>query len=157
MLDSLTITLVKESFATIVQQKCHTRLARVFYDRLFDVEPNLEPLFTRGMREQRRKFYSMLKYIIDKLDQPEILEAQIHALGIRHRHYRIKREDYATFFGAWIYTLSAALGNDFTPQVRHAWCQWCEYIGALMNEDIRNQKDEQIAKIQASLLEKDLS
>lgn len=142
MLDPVVTTIIKESFARIIQLKYHTRLARVFYDRLFDADPALEPLFVHGMKEQRRKFYSTLKYIISTLDQPEILEPKIQALGLRHHHYRIRREDYATFFGAWIYTLSAALGNDFTPQVRHAWCQWCEYMGALMDEDIRSSLNE---------------
>ena len=154
MLDDAIIPVITKSFETLFIHQRHTRLARVFYDRLFEVDPTLQKQFTRSMKEQRHKFYMMLKHIVQQLDHPELLELEVRELGLRHRMYGVKREDYATFFGAFIYALSAALGNDFTAEVRHAWCEWCEYIGGLMCEEIQHEKDGRIAHIQQSLITK---
>lgn len=154
MLKENVVQVVRESFAKLAPN--NNRFTRVFYDRLFEIDPSLRLLFLRGIKDQREKFYKMLDYIVRKLDDPKNLESELRNLGMRHRHYGIKREHYATFFGSFIYTLSAALGKDFTLEVRRCWCELCEYIGALMNEEICNERQALVEKVKQEIQEKDL-
>jgi methyl-accepting chemotaxis protein len=139
------VPIVKESFAQLKPNS--VRFSRVFYDRLFEADPSLKPLFIRGMKEQREKFFQMLEYVVKRLDNPASLESEVRELGIRHQHYDVKKEHYATFFGALIYALAAALGNDFTVETRRAWCELCEYLGALMHDEIRSDREVFLAQV----------
>ena len=111
--------MVKESFEKV--KPYSGKLTRVFYDNLFELNPDLRKLFKKDMRSQRRKFIAALSYIIDNLYDAETTFKRIKELARDHVAYGVKKEDYDTFGEALIFALSAALGNDFTEPVKSAW------------------------------------
>jgi hemoglobin-like flavoprotein len=95
-----------------------------FYDRLFDLDPAVQPLFAGvDLVQQEQKLMSMLAEIVRVIDRPEELIAPVAALGRRHEHYGVKDADYDSVGAALLWTLEQGLGDEFTPEVRAAWAE----------------------------------
>ncbi|HEY9433168.1 MAG TPA: globin family protein [Blastocatellia bacterium] len=95
--------------------------AALFYRRLFELDPTLQPLFKGDMNEQGRKLMEMLRLAVKGLDRPETLKPVLAALGRRHADYGVNKHDYETVGEALLWTLEQGLGPGFTPDVREAW------------------------------------
>lgn len=95
--------------------------ARVFYDRLFEIQPSLKPLFKGNMQVQGRKLITMVLFIVNGLDDVDNLIPQIQLLGESHIGYGVKPQDYSTMLDALLATLKHILGREFTPETEAAW------------------------------------
>ena len=95
--------------------------AALFYNRLFDLDPALRPLFKGDIQEQGRKLMQTLAVAVAGLDDLEALVPAVRALGKRHVGYGVRNEHYVTVADALIWTLATGLGDAFTPEVRDAW------------------------------------
>ena len=125
-------TLVQTSFTQLVPNS--DSAARFFYNRLFQLDPNLRPLFKGDMQEQGRKLMHMLSVAVRGLDQPDTLIAPLHALGTRHVEYGVTRDHYETVGKALIATLEAELGPEFTRETRDAWLTVYNLVASAMQE-----------------------
>jgi len=104
--------------------------ARLFYARLFALDPSLAAMFRGDLREQGCKLIAMISVAVDGLARIETLVPVIEALGRRHAGYGVKDYHYATVAEALLWTLEQALGKDFTPEAKQAWT---EAYGMLAN------------------------
>jgi hemoglobin-like flavoprotein len=95
--------------------------ASLFYNRLFELDPALRPLFKGDMAEQGRKLMQTLAVAVAGLDDLGALVPAVRALGRRHVAYGVRDEHYETVATALIWTLETGLGDAFTPEVRDAW------------------------------------
>jgi hemoglobin-like flavoprotein len=124
--------LVQESFAEV--QRISAEAARLFYQRLFELNPQLRALFKNDMEEQGRKLMHMIGLAVRGLDRPEELLPAVRALGARHAAYGVRDEDYETVGAALIWTLAAGLGPSFTPATKAAWLKVYDLLAATMKE-----------------------
>jgi hemoglobin-like flavoprotein len=96
--------------------------ARVFYNRLFEIDPQLRVMFDRvEMKSQRGKLIQVLAMAVDKLDRIEELVPVIEALGRRHAAYGVSDSHYETVGAALIWTLEKGLGKAWSEEVKAAW------------------------------------
>lgn len=95
--------------------------AQMFYERLFDLDPSLRPLFQNDMTRQRHKLVDMLSVVVGGLTRLEDLLPTVRALGRRHAGYGVRNEHYATVGMALLWTLEQGLGDSFSAEVREAW------------------------------------
>jgi hemoglobin-like flavoprotein len=96
--------------------------ARLFYNRLFELEPDLRSLFGRtDMAEQRRKLMQTLALAVASLDRLETLRPALETLGRRHVSYGVEDRHYDLVGLALLWTLEQGLGDEYTGSVRHAW------------------------------------
>ena len=93
----------------------------LFYQRLFERNPELRPLFKHDMRIQGVKLMTMLAMVVYNLHEPGQVLPAIRDLGVRHVGYGVKLADYDALREALLWTLEQALGEDCTPAVRGAW------------------------------------
>lgn len=113
------IALVEESYAEV---KPIAELAgRLFYERLFEIAPELAPLFKGDIEEQGRKLMSVLATAISLLRHPERLQQALEDLGRRHRAYGVDAAHFFPVGEALIWTLEQGLQDRFTPERREAW------------------------------------
>ena len=112
-------TLVYESYAKVRPNA--PAVAAMFYQHLFELKPNLRPLFKGDMNEQGRKLMAMITTAVSSLDHVEAIVPAVQQLGIRHAAYGVAAADYDTVGAALLWTLEQGLGQDFTPPVREAW------------------------------------
>jgi hemoglobin-like flavoprotein len=118
-MDSTQIELVQSSFAKVLP--IADDAASLFYSRLFEVDPELRPMFRGDMVEQGRKLMTMISVVVAGLKSLDRIVPAVRALGMRHSAYGVRDEHYDTVGAALLWTLEKGLREDFTDDVRAAW------------------------------------
>ena len=113
------IKLVQDSFRQV--GPIAETAAQLFYARLFELDPDLKPLFKGNLTEQGRKLMQMLALAVSSLDRMDQLLPVVRSLGTRHVVYGVRDKDYETVGQALLWTLRQGLGEAFTPDVEAAW------------------------------------
>jgi hemoglobin-like flavoprotein len=126
------VTLVQESFELVVP--IADTAAVLFYDRLFELDPSLRPLFKEDMTAQRQALMQMLTVAVRGLNNLEAIVPAVQGLGRRHAGYDVKPEHYATVGAALLWTLGQGLGDAFTPEVEAAWTEVYGILAATMQD-----------------------
>ncbi|MGO8798362.1 MAG: globin family protein [Roseiarcus sp.] len=113
------IDFVQSSFAKVVP--IADVAADLFYRRLFEIAPEVKPLFHGDMREQGRKLMTTLGVVVNGLKNLDAIVPAARVLAIRHVGYGVKAADYAPVGEALIWTLEKGLGAEFNAEVKSAW------------------------------------
>jgi hemoglobin-like flavoprotein len=108
-----------------------------FYQRLFELAPEVRPMFTREIGMQARKLSEMLSWIIAHLEQPDELVAELRKLGARHGGYGVEINHYAPVGSALIWMFQKTLGDRFTPEMEEAWLEAYAFISGEMERGFR--------------------
>lgn len=126
------ISLVKTSWQKVLP--ISDKAAELFYGKLFEMDPTLEPLFSGDMTVQGRKLMLMINTAVNSLDRLDAIVPAVQGLGKRHVAYGVKDEHYDTVAGALLWTLEAGLGDAFTPDVKDAWVQTYTILATTMKD-----------------------
>lgn len=126
------IELVQSSFQKVLP--IADTAADIFYARLFEIGPEVRPLFPEDMREQKKKLLKLLAMAVNGLNRVEEVVPALQACGARHNSYNVKLEQYDTVGAALLYTLGKGLGDDFTPEVEEAWTECYSLVAGVMKE-----------------------
>ncbi len=113
------IKLVQTTFAQVVP--IAATAADLFYGRLFEMQPELRPMFPDDLTEQKKKLMGMLGTAVGSLARLDVILPAVQSLGRRHAGYGVTAEHYAPVGAALIWTLEKGLGEAFTSDVRAAW------------------------------------
>jgi len=124
------ITLVQESFAKVAP--ISDAAAEIFYNRLFEIAPQVKPYFKGDMTEQGAKLMATLGAVVNGLRDLEKIVPVAQELARRHVDYGVKAEDYNDVGAALIYTLGQGLQSDFTADVEAAWTTAYQTLSGVM-------------------------
>jgi hemoglobin-like flavoprotein len=116
-----TVTHVQSSWAKVLP--IAEQAAELFYGRLFEVYPEVKPLFKGDMQAQGRKLMTMLNTAVNALTNLEAIVQPVKDMGARHARYGVGSADYGKVADALLWTLAQGLGDDFTPEVKGAWVE----------------------------------
>ncbi|MCU0647613.1 MAG: globin domain-containing protein [Gemmatimonadaceae bacterium] len=120
MLTDLQRQLIRESWARITPRAAP--VAAAFYDRLFQLSPEVQPLFAHAdMTQQQAKLVQALALVVAHIDRFDAISGAVAELGRRHAGYGVRTEHYDLVGRALLETLAEGLGDDFTPALRDAW------------------------------------
>ena len=111
--------LVQQSFAKVAP--ISGQAAVLFYDRLFEVAPQVKAMFAADLTEQRKKLMATLAVVVNGLTNLEAILPAASSLAKRHVSYGAKPEHYPVVGGALLWTLEKGLGDAWTPEVAAAW------------------------------------
>jgi hemoglobin-like flavoprotein len=125
------IELVQTSFQRVVPNS--ERVADLFYDRLFNVTPDLRAMFPSDMSAQKEKLVQMLSTAIANLHRLYDILPTVRELGARHVGYGVTVPHYALVGGALLWAIEKELGSEFTPEVRMAWTEVYTALAGAMN------------------------
>ena len=128
--------LVQSTFAAIVP--IADDAAMLFYQRLFEIAPELRAMFRSDMTEQRKKLMQMLTAAVKGLDRLEQLVPVVEDLGRRHAGYGVEDRHYDTVGEALLWTLEMGLGAAFTADVKDAWATVYEVLATTMKNAARD-------------------
>jgi hemoglobin-like flavoprotein len=133
--DPITIRHLRESVALLPTGD----LAPVseFYRRLFELAPEVRPMFSREIDLQSKKFSDMLAWVIAHLEHPQELCQELRALGARHNDYGVKVDQYAPLGSALIWMFQHTLGERFTPEMEDAWLEFYAFASFEMERGSR--------------------
>jgi hemoglobin-like flavoprotein len=113
------IALVQTSFAKVVPVAATA--VDLFYQRLFELAPDVRPMFAADLSAQKKKLIDTLVYAVDSLSCPDKLGPELAALGERHADYGTKVEHFTPVGEALLWALQQALDEEFTHAVADAW------------------------------------
>jgi hemoglobin-like flavoprotein len=113
------IKLVQESYAKVAP--IADQAAVMFYDRLFEVAPQVKAMFPADLTEQRKKLMATLSVVVNGLSNLQSVLPAASALARRHVSYGAKPEHYPVVGGALLWTLEKGLGDNWTTEVAEAW------------------------------------
>jgi hemoglobin-like flavoprotein len=113
------VTLVQQSFGKVAPNA--EQAAVMFYDRLFEIAPQVKAMFPADMTEQRKKLMATLAVVVNGLSSLESILPAASALARRHVAYGAKAEHYPVVGSALLWTLEKGLGDGWTPDIAGAW------------------------------------
>ena len=134
------IGLIRDSWIAV--EPIADTAARLFYGRLFELDPAIERLFRRtDMDAQRKNLMQTLTVVVKSLDRLDQILPAVEALGRRHAGYGVREGHYATVGAALLWTLEQGLGDAFTTDVRKAWTTAYGTLASVMIEAGRTASD----------------
>jgi hemoglobin-like flavoprotein len=113
------IAQVQQSFAMVAPVA--DEAAALFYGRLFEIAPQLRPLFRGDMAEQGHKLMATLAVVVNGLTRLEAILPAASALARRHVDYGVRPDHYRPVGLALLWTLERSLGSQWTPDLAAAW------------------------------------
>jgi hemoglobin-like flavoprotein len=113
------VKLVQQSFAKVAP--ISETAAVLFYDRLFEIAPQVRAMFPADMTEQRKKLMAMLAAVVNGLANLDSILPAASALAKRHVAYGAKAEHYPVVGSALLWTLEKGLGEAWTLELAEAW------------------------------------
>jgi hemoglobin-like flavoprotein len=133
------IELVKSSWSQVMTIDPAV-VGGLFYNRLFEIAPQVKHMFRSPIPEQSKKLLTMINYVIIKLDKLDDIIGEVGKLAQRHTSYGVKPEHYIIVGDALIWTLEQGLGENWNEDVKTAWigCYTIlssAMIGAASNEE----------------------
>jgi nitric oxide dioxygenase len=110
---------IQESFAKVAP--IADAAAALFYNRLFEIAPEVKSLFRGDMTEQDRKLMKTLIIVVNGLGNLQTILPAASALAKNHVAYGVKSSHYTPVGEALLWTLQHGLGSDWTPELAGAW------------------------------------
>jgi hemoglobin-like flavoprotein len=107
--------------------------AKMFYDRLFEVDPSTRAMFgSTDLEQQRKKLVQVLSVAVAGLDRLGALSATVEDLGRRHAGYGVRDSHYESVGAALLWTLERGLGSAWNAEVAAAWAEVYGLLSSIM-------------------------
>ena len=113
------VEMVQKSFSKVAP--IADQAAALFYDRLFEIAPDVKPLFRGDMKEQGKKLMGTLAVVVGGLTRLETILPAASGLAKKHVAYGVDATHYAPVGAALLWTFEKGLGPDWTPELAAAW------------------------------------
>jgi hemoglobin-like flavoprotein len=129
-------TVLRSSFDLVLSAA--PDLTHRFYDNLFSMFPQAEPLFSPSRRpRQEQMLAEALTAVLDHLEDAPWLTSTLQGLGAKHVGYGVSDEMYGWVGAALLKTLAEAAGPAWTAEVERNWTEAYGAISGLMKEGAR--------------------
>jgi hemoglobin-like flavoprotein len=139
------VRLVRNSFKQI--EPIATQAGETFYKRLFEVAPELRPLFPENMDGQHAKLINVLGAVtsnlymislpVTTLQEAEAFMPQVRALGRRHASYGVTDAHFEALKDVLIWTLRQYCGESFDDETEEAWLAIFDLLSRVMMEGMK--------------------
>ncbi len=126
------IDLVQASFKKVAP--IAPQAAEIFYGRLFEIAPQVKPMFKGDMVEQGAKLMTTLGVVVNGLKDLPAIVPVAQDLAVKHVGYGVEAEHYAFVGEALLYTLGKGLGDDFDAPTNEAWTSAYGTLSSVMIE-----------------------
>ena len=114
--------LVRSTWAMVAAMD-HVAVGQLFYNRLFEIAPQVKPMFRNPIDEQSKKLFAMISYVIAKLDKLDTILAEVAKLAQRHAGYGVQANHYTIVGEALLWTLEKGLAENWTEETKDAWIE----------------------------------
>ena len=109
-------------------------VGQLFYNRLFEIAPQVKPMFRSPIEGQSKKLVSMIAYIIHKLDKLSEIIGDVRKLAKQHVSYGVEPAHYLVVGNALMWTLEQGLGKHWNDETREAWVKCYTILSNAMIE-----------------------
>jgi chemotaxis signal transduction protein/hemoglobin-like flavoprotein len=129
------IELIQSSWKKIVP--IADTAADLFYDRLFEVAPDVRDLFAEDMAGQKKALLAMLGRVVASLNDLENVVPTVQELGERHVGYGAEPPHYEVVGEVLLWTLEKGLGDlgeEWSDDLKEAWAAAYGVLSSTMIE-----------------------
>ena len=123
------VGLIRKSFEMLEPDR---KIAERFYERLFEIAPDLRTMFRPDMTGQGMRFMSTLGVIVQHLDDPEALDPYVRRLSEGHAAFGVEAAHFKPMGQALIDTMREALGERFPEGADRAWAAAYDHLAERM-------------------------
>jgi hemoglobin-like flavoprotein len=125
------IDLIRASWAAV--EPISDEAGRLFYERLFELDPAIKRLFARtDMAAQRRILMQTLALLVSSLDDFDTVTPVLAALGRIHAGFGVRQGHYDTVEAALLWALDRGLGETFDDETADAWATAYSAVASVM-------------------------
>ncbi len=124
------IKIIKTSFEKI--EPIADQAGMLFYEKLFEIAPELSSLFFNDRTVQAQKLMKTLGVVVHNLENIEDILPNVEKLAIAHVDYGVKPEHYLPVGKALIWTIEKGLGDDCTTEIKEAWLAAYRFLSNFM-------------------------
>jgi hemoglobin-like flavoprotein len=109
-------------------------LVERFYDRFFDENPEVVPLFGRyALAEREEMLRETTKSLLGWCERESWLEGNLRALGASHVEYGVEPEMYPPFVSAFVAAVGEVLDRPLAPEEEKHLTEALESVCAVMS------------------------
>jgi methyl-accepting chemotaxis protein len=110
-------------------------LVDIFYARLFEAAPAVEPLFAHtDLRKQKAMLLATLVLLRKSLRDLEAITPKLRQLGARHVAYGARPEHYPVVAEVMLASMAEIAGEAWTPPIAAAWASALGLVATAMLE-----------------------
>jgi hemoglobin-like flavoprotein len=110
-------------------------LVDIFYARLFEAAPAVEPLFAHtDLRKQKAMLLSTLVLLRKSLRDLDAIAPKLRQLGARHVAYGARPEHYPVVAEAMLASMAKIAGEAWTAEIQAAWAGALGLVATAMLE-----------------------
>jgi hemoglobin-like flavoprotein len=126
-------------------------LVDVFYRRLFETAPAVEPLFAHtDLRKQKSMLLATLVLLRKSLRDLDAITPKLRQLGARHVAYGALPEHYPVVAEVMLASMAEIAGEAWTPEIEAAWASALGLVATAMLEGAEEAQAERRDEPQAS-------
>lgn len=96
-------------------------LAQSFFERLFELRPELRQHLGDGASWRRERLLRLMNTAVSGLERMPLLLHLASVYGQRQTDCPVRPADYASFGAAWLSAMRSILGRDFCRGTESAW------------------------------------
>lgn len=126
------VELVQTTWAAVVP--IADTAADLFYGKLFELDPELRPLFKEDISEQKGKLMKTIGVAVNGLNDLGAIVPVVQELGRKHVGYGVTAPMYDTVGAALLWTLEQGLGEQWNDEVKGAWVAVYTVLATTMKE-----------------------
>ncbi|MHA2099340.1 MAG: globin domain-containing protein [Candidatus Kariarchaeaceae archaeon] len=119
------IALIKSSWAKIQDDKKKVR--NLFYEKIFEIEPEAKPLFRESFLTYDALPDSFL-FMFKHFEHLDDVIPEIKRLGLKHKTYGVKKKHYSVGQTALLWTFKQLLKAEFTDEMMISWAKLFDYM-----------------------------
>ena len=124
------IALVQDSYAHLVPVA--GTVADHFYSYLFEIAPEVRPLFKGDMAQQGSKLMTTLGVAVKGLSNLEVIVPVVETLARKHLDYGVEAKHYEPVGAALLRAIEHSLGTAYTPEIGTAWAEAYAVLSSTM-------------------------
>ena len=126
--------LVENCWSKVKHNQGEDAYSIIFYESMFEQNPNIKPLFSSDIETQRIKLLNTLNLVINSIRHLEELKESLLELGKLHKEIGVNASMYDIVISNAVTALKVASNNTTTQEEEKAWEQAFRAISDTMLE-----------------------
>lgn len=127
------IEIVQHSYRQV--EPASDLVATLFFRRLMEISPELQPMLIGDEAEQRQQLLISLGLAVASLGRFDEIVPALKLMGVKYRAAGITEFHYGAVGEALLWTLKQSLGAHWSSDVEDAWTAMCTLIAEIMTSD----------------------
>jgi hemoglobin-like flavoprotein len=126
------VRLIRESY--MLFEPASDLVATLFFQRLLEIAPEVQPMLHGDMDEQRQQLLIALGLAVASLERFDDIIPSLKLLGAKYRAMGVEPYHYGGIGEALLWTLNQSLGSNWSPELEDAWSALCTVVAEAMTE-----------------------